>query len=121
MYEDTMDKWDDAKLRSVVLSKAGNPRTTTDVRSVLLLLDLFCSRHCRVRLFVNTLSRQLNLGGMGGSGNVQMVCIQGICLRRLLTSFKAITASIDMLFRQALCLSLKRKPKRRLRRQTQYQ
>ncbi|KAF9556057.1 hypothetical protein CPC08DRAFT_711534 [Agrocybe pediades] len=29
--EDTMDKWDEAKLRSVVLSKAGNPRTTTDI------------------------------------------------------------------------------------------
>ena len=29
---DTMDQWDEDKLRSVVLSKAGNPRTTTDVR-----------------------------------------------------------------------------------------
>ncbi|THU89696.1 hypothetical protein K435DRAFT_728875 [Dendrothele bispora CBS 962.96] len=28
---DTMDKWDDEKLRNVVLSKAGNPRTTTDI------------------------------------------------------------------------------------------
>ncbi|GAW09702.1 translation machinery-associated protein 46 [Lentinula edodes] len=28
---DTMDTWDDEKLRSVVLSKAGNPRTTTDI------------------------------------------------------------------------------------------
>ena len=28
---DTMENWDEAKLRSVVLSKAGNPRTTTDV------------------------------------------------------------------------------------------
>ncbi|KAG8967956.1 hypothetical protein FRC03_008977 [Tulasnella sp. 419] len=28
---DTMDKWDEEKLRSVVLSKAGNPRTTTDI------------------------------------------------------------------------------------------
>ena len=28
---DTMDKWDDEKLRQVILSKAGNPRTTTDV------------------------------------------------------------------------------------------
>lgn len=27
-----MDKWDEEKLRSVVLSKHGNPRTTTDVR-----------------------------------------------------------------------------------------
>ncbi|TFK49762.1 hypothetical protein OE88DRAFT_1809461 [Heliocybe sulcata] len=28
--EDTMDKWDEEKLRTVVLSKQGNPRTTTD-------------------------------------------------------------------------------------------
>ncbi|KAH8831488.1 hypothetical protein DL96DRAFT_1493996 [Flagelloscypha sp. PMI_526] len=28
---DTMDQWDDEKLRSVVLSKQGNPRTTTDI------------------------------------------------------------------------------------------
>ena len=28
---DTMDKWDEEKLRTVVLSKHGNPRTTTDV------------------------------------------------------------------------------------------
>ena len=33
--EDTMDKWDDDKLRQVVLSKTGNPRTTTDVRGAL--------------------------------------------------------------------------------------
>lgn len=31
MMADTMDKWDEEKLRSVVLSKAGNPRTTTDI------------------------------------------------------------------------------------------
>ena len=30
---DTMETWDEEKLRSVVLSKAGNPRTTTDVSS----------------------------------------------------------------------------------------
>lgn len=29
--KDTMDTWDEEKLRSVVLSKHGNPRTTTDV------------------------------------------------------------------------------------------
>lgn len=29
--EDTMDKWDEEKLRKVVTSKAGNPKTTTDV------------------------------------------------------------------------------------------
>lgn len=28
---DTMDTWDEEKLRKVVLSKAGNPRTTTDI------------------------------------------------------------------------------------------
>lgn len=27
-----MDTWDDEKLRKVVSSKSGNPRTTTDVR-----------------------------------------------------------------------------------------
>lgn len=30
-FLDTMDKWDEDKLRKVVLSKAGNPRTTTDI------------------------------------------------------------------------------------------
>lgn len=30
-FLDTMENWDEEKLRSVVLSKAGNPRTTTDV------------------------------------------------------------------------------------------
>src|SRR5579863_5761887 len=34
---DTMDKWDEEKLRSVILSKHGNPRTTTDVSSELPL------------------------------------------------------------------------------------
>ncbi|KAI0775121.1 hypothetical protein BD413DRAFT_689648 [Trametes elegans] len=29
--KDTMDKWDEEKLRKVVLSKSGNPRTTTDI------------------------------------------------------------------------------------------
>jgi len=28
-----MDKWDEEKLRSVILSKHGNPQTTTDVSS----------------------------------------------------------------------------------------
>lgn len=28
--QDTMDNWDESKLRSVILSKHGNPRTTTD-------------------------------------------------------------------------------------------
>ncbi|KAF9533974.1 hypothetical protein CPB83DRAFT_753168, partial [Crepidotus variabilis] len=29
--QDTMENWDEEKLRSVVLSKAGNPRTSTDI------------------------------------------------------------------------------------------
>ncbi|THH26665.1 hypothetical protein EUX98_g7521 [Antrodiella citrinella] len=29
--QDTMDQWDDEKLRSVVMSKHGNPKTTTDI------------------------------------------------------------------------------------------
>jgi hypothetical protein len=29
--KDTMENWDEDKLRKVVLSKTGNPRTTTDV------------------------------------------------------------------------------------------
>ena len=33
---DTMENWDEEKLRNVVLSKHGNPRTTTDVRLILL-------------------------------------------------------------------------------------
>ena len=32
-----MDKWDEEKLRSVILSKHGNPQTTTDVSSELSL------------------------------------------------------------------------------------
>ena len=33
-----MDKWDEAKLREVVISKAGNPRTTTDVSRFILYM-----------------------------------------------------------------------------------
>ena len=29
-----MENWDEEKLRNVVLSKHGNPRTTTDVRPI---------------------------------------------------------------------------------------
>jgi len=32
LFSDTMENWDEEKLRNVVLSKHGNPRTTTDVR-----------------------------------------------------------------------------------------
>jgi hypothetical protein len=67
---DTMDKWDEEKLRSVVLSKAGNPRTTTDV--------CLHSEHDLVfttgfRSYANTLLRLWNLANMGGFGNVLMV------------------------------------------------
>ena len=34
-----METWDEDKLRKVVLSKHGNPRTTTDVRSNSLLIS----------------------------------------------------------------------------------
>jgi hypothetical protein len=37
---DTMDKWDEEKLRSVILSKHGNPRTTTEVQCPPLILAL---------------------------------------------------------------------------------
>ena len=47
---DTMDKWDEEKLRSVILSKHGNPRTTTDVGSFcssdLSEISLFISADC---------------------------------------------------------------------------
>ena len=39
MATDTMDKWDEEKLRSVILSKQGNPRTTTEVQSPSLILS----------------------------------------------------------------------------------
>ena len=35
---DTMENWDEDKLRKVVLSKHGNPRTTTDVRLIFHLI-----------------------------------------------------------------------------------
>jgi Zinc finger C-x8-C-x5-C-x3-H type (and similar) len=38
--EDTMDKWDEEKLRDVVMSKHGNPKTTTDV-SVFISIFVF--------------------------------------------------------------------------------
>jgi len=53
---DTMEDWDEAKLRSVVLSKHGNPRTTTDVCNDALhyaLLIHLC------RLFANSSSMLL--------------------------------------------------------------
>src|SRR6266576_2751823 len=35
-----MDKWDEEKLRSVILSKDGNPRTTTEVQYPPLILAI---------------------------------------------------------------------------------
>ncbi|KAK7031172.1 Translation machinery-associated protein 46 [Paramarasmius palmivorus] len=35
---DTMDTWDEEKLRKVVLSKHGNPRTTTDASTILQIV-----------------------------------------------------------------------------------
>jgi hypothetical protein len=42
-----MDNWDEEKLRTVVLSKAGNPRTTTDV-TIFPLLDANTSNRCQI-------------------------------------------------------------------------
>lgn len=50
---DTMDKWDEAKLREVVTSKRGNPRTTTDVRVCVVysVIVLMASIIDRVQVF----------------------------------------------------------------------
>ena len=55
-----MEDWDEAKLRSVVLSKHGNPRTTTDVRNDVLQFSLL-NHVCR--LCANTSSRLLKRRG----------------------------------------------------------
>ena len=44
LHTDTMESWDEEKLRNVVLSKHGNPRTTTDVH---LLFSIKCYQ-CRI-------------------------------------------------------------------------
>ena len=50
-----MDQWDEEKLRNVVLSKHGNPRTTTDVnilvssRTVILILSLRSSANISLK------------------------------------------------------------------------
>jgi hypothetical protein len=41
-----MDKWDDAKLAQVVLSKAGNPRTTTDVGPLVRSIEFDSMTRC---------------------------------------------------------------------------
>jgi hypothetical protein len=57
-YADTMDKWDEEKLRNVVLSKHGNPKTTTDVRS--LDSPAVCTPHDIIhRSCASSSSRQL--------------------------------------------------------------
>jgi hypothetical protein len=68
LEKDTMDKWDEEKLRSVVTSKGGNPRTTTDVSSALraprfhsmLTLETFA------RLFASSSFRQSRIRSMVG-------------------------------------------------------
>jgi hypothetical protein len=52
-----MDKWDDAKLAQVVLSKAGNPRTTTDVGHFVLSIFDRKAFNNKLRLYVNILSK----------------------------------------------------------------
>jgi len=67
---DTMETWDEEKLRNVVLSKHGNPRTTTDI---------VC------KYFIDAIETQkwvhwsplhppthISSPGLGGSGNVRM-------------------------------------------------
>ena len=53
---DTMDNWDEEKLRNVVLSKAGNPRTTTDV-CISHHFSCAYSLRTRHRLYASTLFR----------------------------------------------------------------
>lgn len=95
--KDTMDTWDEEKLRSVVLSKTGKPRTTTDVCSASSYAAalIFC------RSSANILFKPLKRKNSAGSGNVQM----------------AKTACIDTPYRLALSLNLKGrlwKPQRKL-------
>ena len=58
---DTMDKWDEEKLRSVILSKHGNPRTTTEVQRPSLILTLtvtyFPTSSLPLRSYASILSR----------------------------------------------------------------
>jgi Zinc finger C-x8-C-x5-C-x3-H type (and similar) len=62
---DTMDKWDEEKLRKVVSAK-GNPRTTTEVG--LFVVSLWVCMLNPIGLFgrssVNTLSKPLKLNGL---------------------------------------------------------
>ncbi|EEB90926.1 hypothetical protein MPER_10804, partial [Moniliophthora perniciosa FA553] len=47
----TMDQWDEEKLRSVVLSKHGNPQTTTDASLFSLLYDALKLTELREQIF----------------------------------------------------------------------
>lgn len=67
-----MDKWDDEKLRNVVLSKAGNPRTVTDVRVWFYSVTHY-SPYTLARLFANILLKQSRRSATVGFGNVRMV------------------------------------------------
>ena len=73
---DTMDKWDDEKLRTVVLSKAGNPRTSTDVGHLPAPSRSACSLSIlRNRLSASTSSKPSRHGDMAGSGSVRTVIV----------------------------------------------
>ena len=69
---DTMDTWDEEKLRTVVLSKAGNPRTTTDVSSlnIMLVLNSPFTPVPQCRSYANISFRRLSHRNSVGSGNV---------------------------------------------------
>ncbi len=58
-FTDTMDTWDDEKLQKVVLSKGGNPRTTTDVslKTLLCIITPPMTPYPR-RSFANTSFKQ---------------------------------------------------------------
>jgi hypothetical protein len=94
IYTDTMENWDEEKLRSVVLSKAGNPRTTTDVisfsNSYPMLYNL------PFRLYANTSLKRLKFKNLDGSGNVRTVKC----------------ANTDTPFHQASSLNLRRRRQR---------
>lgn len=73
-----MEDWDEEKLRNVVLSKAGNPRTTTDVFSFSYYLHF--SNLSNIRSYANISLTLLNLRSTVGFGNVQTVWIISIGL-----------------------------------------
>jgi len=90
IFTDTMENWDQEKLQSVVMSKHGNPRTTTDVW--VIYVSSWCPflkrvETDRVQIFrrghrndevrpVNICSDlpylETTIAGLDGFGNVQM-------------------------------------------------